>query len=632
MDKTTLRQRASYFFDNLMSRGTSALIGMLAIISLVLVSIAALVLSLTGFHEEGRDSLTFGEATWESLVRTLDPGVMGQDTGSGFRFVMLLVTIGGVFVVSSLIGVLNSGLTTQMDRLRKGRSLVLENNHTLILGWSPQVFTIVSELMIANENQRNARIVILADRDKIKMDGELRERVKTIGSTRVICRSGNPIDMNDLEIASPHTARSIIILPAESDDPDSFVVKTVLALTNNPRRHKEPYHIVTEIRDEKNMDVIKMVSANDHVQAVLTGDLIARVVAQTSRQSGLSVVYTELMDFGGDEIYFTQEPTIYGMTYGEVLLGFEDSTAMGVQKSDGTILMNPSMDSRIEPGDRIFALSEDDDTIKLSGISGVPIEENLVRTNGTLPKPVSEKALVFGWNRCAGMIIQELDAYVTKGSSVTVVAESEGIEDKIKACTRKLINQEVELIKGDTTNRELLDELKIANYNHVIVLAYEDLGVQEADAKTLVTLLHLRDIAEKNNTPFSIISEMLDLHNRELAEVTQVDDFIVSEHMVSLMMTQLSENADLFAVFEDIFDAEGSEIYLKPIGKYVETEQPVNFYTVTEAARRRGETAIGYRLMSEAGKAPNYGVYTNPKKSNKIIFAPEDKIIVIAED
>ena len=48
------------------------------------------------------------------------------------------------------------------------------------------------------------------------------------------------------------------------------------------------------------------------------------------------------------------------------------------------------------------------------------------------------------------------------------------------------------------------------------------------DAKTLVTLLHLRDMAQKDETPFSIVSEMLDLRNRELAEATQVDDFIVS--------------------------------------------------------------------------------------------------------
>jgi voltage-gated potassium channel Kch len=48
------------------------------------------------------------------------------------------------------------------------------------------------------------------------------------------------------------------------------------------------------------------------------------------------------------------------------------------------------------------------------------------------------------------------------------------------------------------------------------------------------------------------------LRNRELAEVAHVDDFIVSDHLVSLMMAQLSENAELFDVFTDIFDPEGS--------------------------------------------------------------------------
>ena len=112
-----------------------------------------------------------------------------------------------------------------------------------------------------------------------------------------------------------------------------------------------------------------------------------------------------------------------------------------------------------------------------------------------------------------------------------------------------------------------------------------------------------------------------------------MDDFIVSEHLVSLMMAQLSENADLFDVFADIFDPEGAEIYLKPVSDYMTPGEPVNFYTMVEAARRRGETAIGYRLESEAGDAGrSYGVHTNPKKSDKVVFTSEDKLIVIAED
>jgi voltage-gated potassium channel Kch len=632
--KPTFNQRLRYQFDNLMARGTPALIGMLFVLSLIVVFIAGAVISITGFvQESGTPRLSFNEAAWESLMRTLDSGTMGGDTGTGFRTVMLFVTLGGIFVVSALIGVLNNGIEDQMARLRKGRSRVLESNHTLILGWSAQIFTILNELMAANENQPKARIVILADKDKVEMEDDIKERIEVKGKTRIICRNGSPIDPNDLEITSPHAAKSIIVLPPENGDPDTDVIKTVLAITNNPNRRAEPYHIVTQIRNAKNMDVLKLVGEKDNVQAIMTGDLIARVVAQTSRQSGLSVVYTELMNFGGDEIYFKQEPALFGKTFGEALLAYEDSCLMGLRKTDGRILLNPSMDSLIEKGDQIFALSADDDTIRLSSQSLPPINESAIHSHGSALQPQPEKCLILGWNRSGTTIVHELDNYVAKGSQITVVADIYNIEKQIRSQGGKLKNQTLTVREGETTDRDLLNELGVADYDHVIVLAYSTLEPQEADAKTLVTLLHLRDMAEKDETPFSIVSEMLDLRNRELAEATQVDDFIVSEHLVSLMMSQLSENAELMDVFTDIFDPEGSEIYLKPIGNYVVTGQPINFYTVMEAARRRGETALGYRITSEANDSgKSYGVHTNPKKSEQVTFAAEDKIIVIAED
>jgi voltage-gated potassium channel Kch len=636
MEKPTLKQRFRYWFDNLMSKGTPAMIVLLALASFVLIFVAGFILFVFSIHPAEESNLGFWEAVWASLMRTLDPGTMGSDTGPGFRFVMLAVTIGGIFIVSALIGVLNSGLEAQLERLRKGHSRVLENDHTLILGWSPQVFTIISELMIANENQRDARIVVLADKDKVEMEDEIRERVETIGTTRVICRSGSPIDLNDLEIASPHTAKSIIILPTDvsgEDTPDSQIIKTVLALTNNPKRRAGKYHIVTQISDPKNMDIIRLIGANDAVSAIPTSDLVARVVAQTSRQSGLSVVYTELMDFGGDEIYFKKEPSLSGKTFGDALMAYEDSSLMGLRKADGRIELNPPMDSRVESGDSIFAISEDDDTIHLSDLSSVPVDTNLI-LSGTRPKrPKPEKTLILGWNRSAATILHELDAYVAPKSKMTVVAEGPRLKREINTCTKGLKNQEAKFIEDDITNRGVLDSLNIMDYDHVIVLAYRSLGIQQADAKTLTALLHLRDMAEKDETPFSIVSEMLDLRNRELAEATRVDDFIISEHLISLMLSQLSENEDLFPIFERIFAPEGAEIYLKPIGEYVVTGQAVNFYTVVEAACQRGETALGYRIAAEANDAgEDYGVHINPKKSEKVIFVPDDKIIVIAED
>jgi hypothetical protein len=350
-------------------------------------------------------------------------------------------------------------------------------------------------------------------------------------------------------------------------------------------------------------------------------------------------MYTELMNFGGDEIYFQEEPTLVGKTYGEALLAYEDSAVMGIRKSDGATLMNPPMGTLIQAGDQIFAISADDDTVRVHGLTSLPIDREAIRVDNMLGKPAPEKTLILSWNRSTATIIRELDNYVAKGSQLTVVVDTEVSEEvrkapeMVKECSKGLRNQKVTFQEGDTTDRNLLESVKAADYDHIIVLSYAGLGIQEADARTLVTLLHLRDIAERDETPFSIVSEMLDLRNCELAEVAHVDDFIVSDHLISLMMAQLSENGELYDVFADIFDPEGSEIYLKPVSDYLETDKPVNFYTVVEAARRRGQTAIGYQLACECGDPKkSYGVHTNPKKSELVTFAPEDKAIVVAEN
>ena len=117
------------------------------------------------------------------------------------------------------------------------------------------------------------------------------------------------------------------------------------------------------------------------------------------------------------------------------------------------------------------------------------------------------------------------------------------------------------------------------------------------------------------------------------AEVAQPDDFIVSDKLISLMFSQISENKHLENVLKDLFDPEGSEIYLKPITNYVETGHAVDFYTLVAAASARGETAIGYRIKSLSNQADRgYGVVINPDKQNTITFAPDDKLVVLAED
>lgn len=122
------------------------------------------------------------------------------------------------------------------------------------------------------------------------------------------------------------------------------------------------------------------------------------------------------------------------------------------------------------------------------------------------------------------------------------------------------------------------------------------------------------------------------MRNRDLAEVTRADDFIVGDRLVSLLLTQIAENKLLRPVFDDLFDPEGSEIYLKPAASYVQLGRAVSFATVVEAARRRGEVAIGYRLRGvEVTGGLAQGVRVNPPKSEPVAFGENDCVIVLAE-
>lgn len=655
MRSSTFKQRLHYYFDNSLAGGTPSLIAWLAVITAAMVLLATTVLVVMRWAPadgepaplaaaevaeavpaEPESGFSFLEGTWQSLMRSMDAGTVAgdaaEDNGDGwaYRIWGLAVTFGGIFILSSLIGILTSGLEGKLEELRKGKSFVCEENHTLILGWSSRIFRIVGELAIANENAVKARVVILADKDKIEMEDEIRAKAIVTGRTKVICRSGSPIDLDDLEIVNPHATRTIIILsPEEYSDPDSQVIKMILAITNNPRRRPEPYHIVAELRDPKNIAVAKMIGG-DEVEIILPSELISRITVQTSRQTGLSVVYKELLDFGGDEIYFKNEPAVVGKTYAEALQLFEDSAMIGICRGDVTRL-NPPMDTKIAAGDLIVSIAADDDRIRLNS---KPEIDAAVITAAPPSVPAPERNLILGWSHKGEVIVEEMDKYVAPGSQLTVVSELSETEDFLRDIAPRLTNLTIASRSGDTANRQFLDSLELTGYQHIILLCYSDtMEIQDADSKTLMTLLHLRDIESKTGEAYSVVSEMLDVKNRVLAEVAKADDFIVSDELAGLLLTQVAENKALARVFEDLFDAEGSEIYLKSAADYVEPGKPVNFHTIVEAARQRDETAIGYRLLAEANNAEKaYGVRVNPAKSAKVTFADGDKVIVLAEN
>lgn len=616
MDRPTLSERLRYAFDGWMSRGAVALIGLLGLATVALVVVVGTLAWILHAYPEGSDGDLF-DLWWGGLMRTLDPGTMGGDTGWGFRFLMLVITIGGLIIVASLIGIISGAFDDRIALLRKGHSRVLEHDHTLILGWNNKVPAIVRELVVANASRRRAVVVVLADRDKLAMEDELRARCGDLDTTVVICRSGDPKVRVDLALGSPQWARSIILLaPDEAPDPDADVIKTALALAND--ESIEGRHIVAELCDPANAVAAHLVG-RDKVHWVLGPEVIGRIAVQSCRQPGMSMVWQELLDFAGDEFYFTSQPDLAGRTYFEAQLAFETCTVAGIVMG-GVPVLNPPADIVVGEDDQLIVIAPDDSEIEVGRPPSRIDETHIVAAAQYASEP--ERVLVLGTNAVLPVLVGELDAYVAPGSVVVLVAPGEPSE------LPGLAHLIPTFVAGETTRRAVLDRLDVGSFDHVILLADPASGdAEQVDSRTLVTLLHLRDIAERQDLRLSIVSEMLNDSNRELAEVARVDDLIVSDRMVALLLAQISENSGLDAVFGTLFAAEGCEVYLRPACRYVAEGAEVDFYTVLEAARRREETAIGYR---SAG--PDGGVRLNPDKRGRVRFGPGDQLIVIAEE
>jgi voltage-gated potassium channel Kch len=625
--KSGLGDRLRYMFDNSMTRGTPALIMWLTVATVVLTLVFAVITTIFRLRSSATTGRGFFHELFYTLLHALDPGYIGGDAGSwGFLLTMLVLTIGGLFIVSALIGVIANGIDSKLADLRRGRSIVLERDHTVILGWSESIFTIISELTLANESRHDPVIVILADMDKIDMEEELKVKVPDRRGTRIICRSGSPMDLDDLRLSSHDTARSVILLAPDSDDPDSEVIKTLLALTHHvdQRGEEEGPRIVAEIQDPSNLEAAALVGKG-RTTLLDIRETVAKLVVQTSRQSGAAAVYTELFDYSGDEFYFFEDHGLAGKTYAEAQQAFEAATVCGIVDGS-TSKLNPPPDTVITADQTLVVVVEDDSALKGQSQSLTePALNMLGEQAGSEARPT--QALVIGWNDRAPIVLRELDRYAPPGSALTVLT---AFGDPVVPAFRNLA---VTVVRASSTNRAVLEEHVGADLDQIIVLCYDrDLESQAADSRTLVSLLHVRDILSKLGSDTPVVSEMIDDRNRVLASVADVDDIVVSGEIVSLLVTQLSEDGRLEAVFKELLGAEGSEIYLRPAEWYVEPGENVSWATVVAGAARRSETAIGLKSALLAEPGMKFGVVVNPPKSQTYRIGPGDAVVVLAED
>jgi hypothetical protein len=321
--------------------------------------------------------------------------------------------------------------------------------------------------------------------------------------------------------------------------------------------------------------------------------------------------------------------------------------------SDGTVKIFPQLNTIINKNDKIIVIAEDDDKIILSSDSNkkysveIPSSSGINDNTGLLSKPITreitkkiERNLLLGWNNKAPLIAKELDNYVANGSELHILTNSDKI---IKFINEQLVNQLTEqkvfLHQGNLTNKFDLEKLNIFSYNYIILLANEgnkqENLIEEADGESLICLLHLQNIIDKSNKKktFTIVTEMYDIRNRQLANTSCSDDIIVTRNLISKYISQLSENKNIKKVYDVLLTANGPEIYLCSPSIFVPLETSISFYQILQKTLKHQCLTIGYRLMKYShDQTKSYGIVLNPNKEQQITFSENDKIIILAEN
>ncbi|CAI7872603.1 unnamed protein product, partial [Closterium sp. NIES-54] len=497
-----------------------------------------------------KDRMDLGDATWRAWSYVADAGNHADSEGVGPRIVGVSISIGGMLIFALMVGLVSEGISEKVDSLKKGKSDVIEKNHTLILGWSDKLASLLKQLAVANESMGGGVVVVMSEREKEEMESEIQKMEFNFRGTTVICRSGSPLVLADLKKVSVSTARALIVLAEaeNADAADARALRVVLSLTGV--REGLRGHIVVELSDIDNQQLVKMVGGR-MVETVVAHDVIGRLMIQCARQPGLAQIWETLLGFENCEFYTKHWPELVGKTFREVLLSFPDAVPCGlrvsartyyeksteavgfefaggssvgsedeeegeegegggegevkrvveVKKEHTRLWLNPDDDYVLQPEDSVLVIAEDDDSYAPGPL---PVVQDAPLPDIETPPKLPEKILFCGWRRDIDDMITVLEAFLARGSELWIFSDVPVEEREARLIEGGLNPSELENVTlvhrmGNAVIRRHLEFLPLETFDSILILADEGLedSIINCDSRSLATLLLIRDIQSK---------------------------------------------------------------------------------------------------------------------------------------
>lgn len=576
------------------------------------------------------------------ITFTTNNEIAGTLSTAGF-WVGISAVCCSILFIASVTGNL-AALFTGLELAPKRRSQVMRSGHTVLLGWTSTLFSVVDQLAVDDEYGRPNDIVILADRPVEQMWTDLEEFTAKLQPGRMTPVQGSLTSIAAIRSLGIARARQVIIFGEEPFDPtqvdgmdeaararavelaDAQVLRAVLACCQAMRasreelqyQAREPLPVVAAVRSPDRMRAIadgvpEVVRQDIDLRVVDTSDVLARCIVQVVNRPGMADVFGELLSYvgrdggpsrGSAEVYSERVPSdVVGLPYRDLVLAWSRAIPVGYCHQ-GRVVLAP--DLRMEEGghilgsdDRLLFVARGRDEIGAPSPDPPAIPSDFVPT---MTPRAPRTVLLLGGGSKHDRVADMLPEFLPAGSEVLREPEEEA---------------------SPTTT---LSGIAICACDTVAVVA-ESTDRASHDARVLLSLTRLNARSGGHLAETITVIELLDPRNRDLAAAFGQPVTLLSSHLVSNYLVQLAADAHRGVVFRELLDPEGCEVYLRPAERYLGLRDRLSFSEVQPLAQAVGETAIGFRTAAE-------GLVLAPVDAERDLpnIGRGDEIVVIAEE
>ena len=467
---------------------------------------------------------SLGDAMFTTWLMLSDPGAQGDiESAMG---VSLCITVAGLIVFGFLISIITDFVADKVAHIKSGNSRIIEAGHTVILGHSSHLKSLILEVCLANESEGGGVIAILADLPIEVVQREIHSiPVDKLKNTKVVARRGSSLEWEHLKLVSVETARVTVVMAnndVSADESDAFTMRVTLVLSGFA---KLSGHVVAEIRDLDNKERIELTSTPHRTECIVAHDLVGRLMIQCARFTGLTHVVESLLGFEGDECYIDEWPSLVGMTFAQVTRAFDLATPIGIKLDEGEVVINPQPADEwiVEPGDKIVVIAADNDSYRPLPGGPIPFDVDSPRSPTDLtprrePTPFCHKALFgrwgsapgerqhflfLGWRRDMADMIHFLDDLCEPGSSLTIMStlSVRQRQDEMAENGRSLDlkNLVLDQVIGNPVSRRQLQALPLRRFTAILILSEKsaETDVASKDSLTCASVVLVDDILKR---------------------------------------------------------------------------------------------------------------------------------------